>query len=720
MDEAAGLQSQRNKIAKIDSLLNPRNIVIAGASDKAGNWSPRILRNLMRYNYSGPIYPLNPARDEVWNRRCYRNFQQLPEPPDHILVLVPAPYVPQMLRDGAAAGARSATVITAGFSESTDPERKVLGEELRRVIEETGLAVSGPNCLGNFNASASLFTLPDDRQQQFTPGPVAIVAQSGGIVLALKRTLEERGIATGMLVTSGNETGLTAADYIAYYVQQPSVRVIVAYLEAIHDSKVFLLALQSARAAGKPVIIFKLGASEEGRAAAAAHTGALAGSVEAFDAVAGVAGAIRARNMDDLVETVEFLVHAPKPNGNRLAAITYSGGMRGLIVDAAAAHGLTFPALSDQSRELLQPFMQPGAIVNNPLDGGLGAAGGVDVFLKCVDTYLNDPNFDILLLQEELPREAGTRRAEMVLRKVNEMAGKANKPVAFISVLSYGVNEFARSVRAELPHLAIMQEPDRALRAIKNATNYYARMAEPLVPAHQRNSAGELILTELMPQFGQAALDEPSSKRLLSAYGIHGPKEALVQTADDAISAARSIGYPVVAKLVSSTITHKSDIGGVLLNLQTDDDVTKAFQHIQRLIINHPQKPVFEGVLIAQMVKGGIELVLGAACDPEMGPVLMFGSGGVTIELTKDVAFAPLPLNETTARNLISRTKVSSLIKGYRGQMPYDEQSLIKALIGLSQLASDCGDKLVSIDINPFTVQQSGGIALDALIILKK
>ena len=184
MSDQAGGRTQRSKIEQIESLLNPRNVVIAGASDKPGNWSPRVLRNLKRYHFAGPIYPLNPTRDDVWDMRCYRSFKDLPEPPDHVVVLVPSPYVPDMLREAAAAGARSATVITAGFGESTDPKRKALGEELRRVIAETGLAVSGPNCLGNFNASASLFTLPDDRQQQFVPGPVAIVAQSGGIVQA--------------------------------------------------------------------------------------------------------------------------------------------------------------------------------------------------------------------------------------------------------------------------------------------------------------------------------------------------------------------------------------------------------------------------------------------------------------------------------------------------------------------------------------------------------
>ncbi len=719
MDDRAGAQA-RSKIEKIESLLNPRNVVIVGASDKPGNWSPRTWRNLKRYNFPGPIYPYNPTRDEIWGERCYRSFAELPEPPDHLVVLVPAPHVPALLREAAAAGARSATIITAGFSESPDPKRKALGEELRRVAEETGLAISGPNCLGNFNASASLFTLPDDRLQQFVAGPIAIVAQSGGIVLALKRTLEERGLAAGMLVTSGNETGLTAADYIAYYAQHPAVKVVVAYLEAIHDPPAFMAALRSAKAAGKPVVIFKLGASEEGRAAAAAHTGALAGSVEAFDAVAGAAGAVRVKNMDDLVETVEFLVHARKPNGARLSAITYSGGMRGLITDAASAHGLKFPALSEESRKTLEPHMLPGATINNPLDGGLGAAGGVDGFLRSVEVYLNDPGFDILLLQEELPREPGSRRAEQVLRTVNDLAGKAGKPVAFISVLSYGLNDYCRELRTELPNLAIMQEPDRALRAIRNTTDYYARMAEPEVPPPAPNPEGKRILAELLSGSGPATLDEVASKRLLAAYGILGPKEALAANAEEAAAAADRIGYPVVAKVMSAAIPHKSDMGGVILNLRNADEVREAFRKIAAAVAALPDNPGMDGVLIAEMATGGLELVLGAARDSEMGPVLMFGSGGVGIELMKDVAFAAPPLDERTARALIARTKVGALVKGYRGKPPLDEAALVKALIGLSSLICDAGEALESVDVNPFLLREQGGVALDGLVVLRR
>jgi acyl-CoA synthetase (NDP forming) len=238
-------------IDKVDALLNPRNVVIVGASDKPGNWPQRVWRNLKRYEYPGAVYPLNPARSTVWDTRCYPSFAELPEPPDHVVILIPARLVATALREAAAAGARSATVMTSGFGESTEAEGQALAEELKQVIAETGLAVSGPNCLGNFNTRARFFSMPDDRPHRFQDGPVAVLGQSGGIVMAIKRTLEERGINTGALITSGNETGLTTADYIAYFAQDDAIRVIVCYLESVKDPVAFLDACRQACAGGQ-------------------------------------------------------------------------------------------------------------------------------------------------------------------------------------------------------------------------------------------------------------------------------------------------------------------------------------------------------------------------------------------------------------------------------------------------------------------------------------
>src|SRR6188768_3200228 len=268
-------------VKNIHAMLHPRNIVLVGATDKPGNYAERIWNNLIKYKFEGGLFPVNAKRETIWGVPCYKDFTSLPEKPDHVLVLVPARFAVQVIRDAAAAGARSATIVTSGFSELQDEESQRLAVELKQAVEETGLAVTGPNCLGNLSAGENLFTNIDDRIVTMEAGPVAIAGQSGAIVMAIRQALEDRGVGVGYMVTTGNETGLETPDLMAYFAADPSIRVIVVYLEGVRNTKVFREACKAARAAGKPVIALKLGASEGGRAAAMAHTGALAGSIAA-------------------------------------------------------------------------------------------------------------------------------------------------------------------------------------------------------------------------------------------------------------------------------------------------------------------------------------------------------------------------------------------------------------------------------------------------------
>lgn len=706
---------------KVDALLNPRNVVIVGASDRPGNWAERAARNLRQYGFAGTIYPLNPTRDEIWGEKCYRNFADLPEKPDHLLVVVPAKFVAATLRDGARAGARSANILSSGFEEVPGEENATLGRELKEAIEETGLAVCGPNCMGNFNVTSKFFTLTDDRPHHFVEGPVALFGQSGGIVMAIKRGLEERGLVASAFVTSGNETGLNSADYIDYFSQQPHIKVLVCYLESIRKPQAFLEACRRARAAGKTVVVMKLGASDEGREAAAAHTGALAGSLDAFDAVAGAAGALRVRNLDDLVETVEYLAHAPLPKGERISAMTFSGGFRGLLLDCAKLNGMRFPALSDATRNRLDAILGVGTILGNPLDAGFTALSSTKAYLECVQTLIDDPDIDIVMLQEEVPRWPGSVKKEENLRAVNELAPKAGKPIVFISMVSYGQNEYSRALRAKLPNLTFLQEPDRIMRTMRAITGYVRQAnADTAAVRHQPNAEGIAMLEELANGAGAATLDEVTSKKLLALYGISTPVEALVASADEAAAAARRIGYPVVAKIVCAELPHKSDAGGVILNVMDDAAVRAAFARLSDAVAAIPGNIDIDGVLIAKMHKGGFECVLGATRDPEVGPVLLFGSGGVDLEIIGDAALAAPGLNRESALALIGRTRAGQIVGGYRGRQPLDRDALADALIALSRLVIDGGDRIESIDINPFLIGVNGGVALDALVVLRR
>ncbi len=705
---------------KVEALLNPKNVVIIGATDKPGNWPQRVWRNLSRYGYKGSVFPFNPTRDTVWDTRCYRSFAELPEKPDHLVVLAPAKVVPGLLREAAAAGARSATVMTSGFEESTEADGRALADDLRTTIETTGLAVSGPNCLGNFNAAINFFSMPDDRAQKLAHGPVVVLGQSGGIVMAIKRSLEERGVDTQAAITSGNETGLTTADYIAYFAGVADVRVIACYLESVHNGAAFLEALRIARAAGKHVVIMKLGASDAGRAAAAAHTGALAGSMEAFDAVAGRAGAIRVGNLDEMVEAVEFLVHAPAPQGKRLGSITFSGGMRGLLLDAAEACGMSYQPLSDVTRKKLDEILSVGSIIGNPLDAGFAALSKEGAYLRCVEILLDDPDIDILLLQEELPRAAGTERKERNLREVNALAAKAKKPIAYVSMISYGLSDYSRTLRAEFTNLPFLQEVDRALRTMRAITRQFDLGATGETKHPAPNEKGLALLGQLQKKSGLATLDEVSSKALLSLYGMTETREELTMSEDAAAAAAAHIGYPVVAKIVSAGLPHKSDIGGVKINLKDEAAVRAAYRTIMANVGALKDKPPVDGVLIAEMVSGGLECVLGAKLDPEMGPVVLFGSGGVDLELTRDVALAACPLDEAGALQLIARTRAGTIAAGYRGRPALDRKALAQALVALSHLMVDAQGAIAEVDVNPFLLRERGGVALDALVVLNR
>ncbi|MDR3485834.1 MAG: acetate--CoA ligase family protein [Bradyrhizobium sp.] len=704
-------------VKSIHAMLHPRNIVLVGATDKPGNYAERIWNNLIKYQFEGGLYPVNSKRETIWGVPCYKDFASLPERPDHVLVLVPARFAVQVIRDAAAAGARSATIVTSGFSELQDAESQKLAGELQQAIRETGLAVTGPNCLGNLSAGEKMFTNIDDRIVTMEAGPVAIAGQSGAIVMAVRQALEDRGVGVGYMVTTGNEAGLETPDLMAYFAADPSVRVIVVYLEGVRNTQGFRKACKAARAAGKPVIALKLGASEGGRAAAMAHTGALAGSIETFDAISTREGVIRVRGLDELIETTECFVHADPPKGNRLAAVTLSGGKRGLLIDAFHAAGLNFANLSTNASDKLAKMLGPGSIVGNPLDAGFAAVVDPSVYMQSIQIMIDDPDTDIVIIDAELPKAPHELR-ERNLRIVNEKAAAASKPVVYISTMSIGFTEFTKTLRKSLPHIAVMQGLDRAVGAIKALIDYASLRKEVPDTVSNSSASARATLERTLKNAKGAALDEVASKKLLKAYGIPVSQEAIAQTAAEAVKIAKKIGFPVVAKVVSADILHKSDIGGVVLNLNNAAEVKKAFNDITTRVRKLKGKPRLEGILIAQQVKAELELVVGASLDAEMGPVVLFGTGGVDIELMKDVALAGAPLDATEARELINRTKAGVKLKGYRGKPALHEASAVKAIVGLSNLMADAGTRIASIDVNPFLINTRTGVAVDGLIVL--
>ena len=719
--------SKADSVAKVDALLRPNNIVIVGATDRPGGWPGQIYNNLKRYGFAGNVYPVNPRYETVWGVECYPNVSSLPEKPDHMLVIVPAKVAAATLREGAKAGARSATVFAGGFGESGGGAVVLTAAEMKTLIADSGLAVSGPNCMGNMAGGHRLLTVPDDRMGEIGSGPVAIVGQSGGITTALYRALADRGTRAGYIVMTGNELGLTTADFIRYFTADEDTKVIVSFVETVKDPDDFLDACRGAQKAGKPIVMFKIGGSAASRAAALAHTGSLAGALEVFDAVAGQAGVVRMDSLDGIIEAVEYFIHSPLPKGPRATAITLSGGFKGLLLECAERNGVQFPELAPDTIAALKGVLGDEVSLGNPIDGGFTVVASRQAYYDCIDILARDTNTDVLLLQEELPRQENAKAEN--LRGMNaRVAAGVPKPFAVLSMTSYMLTDYSRTLRKELGLIPFLQEVNKGLRAVGAAGAYAvarrAAEAEGAVPAGSSDAAAKAraLLGKARPLGDFRVLNEVDAKALIGAYGIGTPKESVATTADGAVAAARKIGYPVVLKGVAAELTHKTDAGAVMLGLEDDDAVRTAFAAIHANVAKAHPGVELDGVLVCAFVGGGLELVLGIQRDAEMGPVVMFGGGGVALELYKDVTFGAPPLNRARAEAMIAATKAGRLIQGYRGQKSYDYEAVVGALMAVGRLAHDLRDVIESVDVNPFLAlpKGGGGVALDALVVLGK
>jgi len=527
-------------------------------------------------------------------------------------------------------------------------------------------------------------------------------------------------------VTSGNELGLTGADYIRHFAHDPEIRAIACFIESIRNPDAFRSACRHARDASKPVIAVKIGGSEESRKAALAHTGALAGSLACFDAVAETIGVIRVDTLDDMVETVEYFAHAKPPKGPRFGGLTFSGGLKGLMLEAAERNGLSFPPLLPQTLAEANAVLGVGTSLGNPLDAGFAALSSAEAYFRGIEVLRKDPNVDVLLVQEELPSAPGLNRKAENLRRVDEIVANGEKPIAVVSMVSYMFTDHTRAFRAALKNLPVLQEVDKAIRAVGRAGRYGALRAQADAGEPSAVQAGRPDTAAILSRAGASAggvsvLNEADSKELLRAYGIATAHEIAAGDLDGALRAAREVGFPLVLKVLSTAVPHKSDIGGVILGIQSGDELRAAFARLEQNFAKARPGDRLEQVLVAKHIGGGVELVLGVQRDPEVGPVLMFGTGGVHLELHKDVSFGAVPLPPWQAKAMIERTSAGRLLKGYRGGPPCDEESVLAALVALGRLAHDLGDKIENVDINPLVALPAGqgALALDALVVLR-
>ena len=707
----------------LDTFFRPMSVAVVGASVTPGSVGSILMHNLLQTPFGGVVYPVNPKRHSVHGVLCYPSVLETPETVDLAVIATPAALVPAMIEQCVTRGVRAAIIISAGFSELGAEGRK-----LEKQVKETAkgkLRIIGPNCLGIIHPPSGLNA--SFASAMAKPGRVALLSQSGAICTSILDWARERNVGFSTFVSVGTMLDVDFADFIDYFGNDPNTHSIVLYMESVGDVRRFISAARAA-ARSKHVILVKAGRHEAGAKAAASHTGALAGSDAVFDAAVRRAGILRVTTIPDLFNMAEILAHQPSPRGPALAIVTNAGGPGVMATDALMLGGGQLASLSQESLDSLSKVLPPYWSHGNPVDV-LGDAPP-ERYEKAVEICARDPNVQGVLIL--LAPQAVTNPTETAQR-LARFAKIEGKPI--LASWMGGTDVRAGRIILGDAGIAEFDSPEAAIQAFLNLVQYRrnqellyelpAALPEDWRPDQKR---GRTLIDEVR-QSGRVLLTEFEAKELLSFYGIPTTATRNARSADEAVQEARNLGYPVVVKLWSESITHKTDAGGVILNVTDDAAVRAAFtqigENVARYVEAHPpvahapgSPKVFLGVTVQPMIRAkGYELIVGSSVDAQFGPTILFGAGGVLVEVFQDRALGLPPLNRTLARRLIERTQIFKALQGIRGQHPVPLDQLETLLVRFSYLLCDFLD-IQEIDINPLLASPDGLIALDARVLL--
>jgi acetyltransferase len=709
------MTDQRNSTAALQSFFVPTSVAVIGATDRDGSVGRTVLANLLSGSFHGRVYAINPARKAVLGIPCYPNITGVPETVDLAVIVTPAPTVPDVIHECVAAGVASAIVISAGFKEQ-GPDGAELERRIQAELRNTRMRVIGPNCLGMMNPRLGLnATFARDIAR---PGKVAFLSQSGALLTAVLDWSAREQVGFSAIVSTGSMLDVGWGDLLSFFGEDAHTQSIVLYMESVGDAR-SLLSAARAVALNKPIIVIKAGRSEAASKAAASHTGALTGSDEVFDAALRRCGVLRVQSISDLFSMAEVLSKQPRPRGPRLTILTNAGGPAVLATDALLGGGGALAVLSSKTVETLSQFLPPHWSHGNPIDI-LGDADP-DRYARALDIAAKDANSDGLLV---ILAPQGMTDPASVAERLKAYATAEGQPVlaSWMGGASVAEGETALN-SAGIPTFAY---PDAAARAFnymwRYASNLRGLYETPLMtdqPESRVSSRGKVHeILDSVRSSGRTLLTELESKEVLSLYGIPIVETRLARGESEALDAARKIGFPVVLKVHSETLTHKTDVGGVALNLENEEAVRYAFQNIQASVTERAGAAAFLGVTVQRMVRReGYELILGSSVDAQFGPVLLFGSGGQLVEVYRDRALALPPLNTTLARRFMEQTKILAALKGVRGRKSVDLAVLEQVLVRFSELIVE-HPQIKETDINPLLASANGLVALDARIIL--
>ena len=697
-------------------LLEPTSIAVVGASDRPGP-GRQVMENLEQLGYRGDIVPINPKYEHIRGRRCFSSLTEAHNSGcrmDAAAVLLGRDQIIPVLEEAGSLGVKGAWAFASGFAEA-GADGRLLQDELASVCRRHGMAFCGPNCVGFLSPAFGSAAFSAPISPSLRTGNVSVVAQSGSIALALVNSA--RGVGFRFFVSSGNEAVIDSTDYIDCFLEDDQTDVVLAFIEQLRRPDRFIEVAEKARRLGKPLIVLKVGRSDMAQRATIAHTGALAGTDDVYDAVFRKHGVVRVGDLDEMLETAEAFSQLGRnlPQGSRVGMLTVSGGEISLIADLAEGLGFEFPEWSARAKTAFADVLPHYADIANPLDAW-GSGRVEETYVRCVDAAV-DEDVDIVLISQDAPNGLASTQIEQY-RAIADAAAAASarsgKPIVAISHLSGGLDQTLRDGFAA-GHVPLLQGSREGLLAVHHLIAY-GRAADgaEMVEAQDNRRCGKKWLA-----VGDGLLDEVCSKQVFREYGITCVDEQLCRTADEAAAVARDYGYPVALKAISPDLPHKTDAGVVALGIEDEATLRSTYESVVDRVQQHVAVERIEGILVQRMVEDAVaEALVGVVRDPTFGPVVVFGLGGFYVELLKDRAIGIPPLSLTEARAMIASTKAARLLAGFRGSEPGDVEALADVIVRMGHIAVHWRERITAIDINPLLILRRGQgvVAVDGLI----
>ena len=703
----------------IDPMINARSIAIVGASNRAGSVGLAAFKNLLSAGYKGVLYPVHPKEKSIQGVKAYPSLEEIPDPVDMAILIIGADQVPGIVQTAADRGVKGCLVISAGFKE-VGGHGVVLENQVKEIVRRTGIRIIGPNCLGIINTHPDIRMNASFARIMPKTGNIAFISQSGALCTSVLDYAAGRNIGFSKFISFGNKADINEIDFLKYLKDDPDTQLILMYLEDISDGHAFMeIGNQITYHAGKPILVVKSGRSTEGAKAAASHTGSLAGSDATYDAIFYQSGIQRVEGINELFNYAEAFSKQPLPRGNRVAIITNAGGPGIMTTDAAVRHGLKLATFSDETRAKLKENLPPTASLGNPVDV-IGDATH-ERYEAAIRSVLMDDGVDgaIVILTPQAMTDI-LETAEIVPR----VAADVNKPILGSFMGMVDVSEGIEYLQSHgIPNYVFPEAAARAMAAM-------VRFGERLATRDQRREIIRLpcdaarvrdLIRRKLGDGEKAYMPETEAYEIFSAYGLPVPRHRLIQSAAEIDDAIAAVGLPAVMKIVSPDIIHKSDAGGVKVNLSTPDAVTRAYDEIIANARRYKPDARIEGVFMVEMAGEGVEVILGATRDPAFGPICMFGLGGIFVEVMKDVTFRLAPMWELSAENMIRQIKSYRILEGVRGNPPSDVDAIKQCIMKLSQLVAE-HPEIHELDINPLIVYPEGGgcVVADGRIMLER